>query len=73
MSACNHADTYLLPDPWPSGDPIEVCNCCGMSRAYFGYGVSPWLRVDLYRSRKETQATVDRILRSVRQPLRRRP
>jgi hypothetical protein len=66
MSACNHADTYLLPKPWPTGDTIEVCNCCGMSRAHWEQGSSPWIQVDLPRRRREIQDTVDRLIKDVR-------
>jgi len=53
--SCLHKSTYELPD-WPRwAMVIEVCNCCGMSRAHWEQGVSDWQQVDLYQARKEME------------------
>lgn len=51
--SCLHQDTYELPEPWPTGESIEVCNCCGMSRAHWEQGESGWVQVDLVAAREE--------------------
>ena len=68
MSDCCHSDIYRLPKPWPTGDIIEVCNCCGRPRAWTGVGLSNWLQIDLYAARREVQQRIDTILKSVRSP-----
>ena len=52
---CEHKSTYELPEPWPTGESIEVCNCCGMSRAHWEQGESPWMDVDLFEARDELE------------------
>lgn len=68
MSTCNHLNTYMLPDPWPTGESIEVCNCCGMSRAHSEWDESPWYQIPLVEARKRLQETVDMVLQSIRRP-----
>lgn len=52
---CCHTDTYELPEPWPTGESIEVCNCCGMSRACWEQGESDWVQVDLVLARRQCE------------------
>lgn len=56
LDACCHNDTYELPELWPTGESIEVCNCCGMSRAHWEQGESSWYQVDLIEARDELES-----------------
>ena len=56
---CCHKNTYMLPDPWPTGEDIEVCNCCGLSRAHWEQGESSWVVVDLVADRKQLQLSLN--------------
>ena len=52
---CCHSDTYFLPELWPTGEDIEVCNCCGLSRSHWEQGESCWVDVDLVKGRRDLE------------------
>ncbi len=54
-NCCAHPDTYLLEEPWPTGEDIEVCKLCGMSRAHWEQGESPWTLIDIDDTRRELE------------------
>ncbi|MCK5132073.1 MAG: hypothetical protein KAR40_07985 [Candidatus Sabulitectum sp.] len=63
---CDHPDTHNLPEPWPTGESIEVCNCCGMSRAHHEWHQSPWIEVDLYESRDRMELMMQAVMDTAR-------
>ncbi len=64
MSCC-HSDTYELPAPWPTGESIEVCNCCGMSRAHCEWDETLWHHVDIFEARAQLDRLVKNAVRRV--------
>lgn len=56
---CNHGNTRFAPEPWPTGEAIEICKNCGMSRSHWEQGVSDWLMVDIENARVELQKAID--------------
>lgn len=43
--ACEHKDTSFHDNPWPTGEVIEECGHCGMSRLHCEMGASGWTMV----------------------------
>lgn len=43
---CQHKHTHFDPAGWPTGEDLEVCDDCGMSRTHWEQGESPWTMVD---------------------------
>jgi len=43
---CEHKDTRFDPKGWPTGEDLEICNVCGMSRTHWEQGESSWEMVD---------------------------
>lgn len=53
---CEHEATHFLEEEWPTGEAIEVCDLCGMSRAHSEDAglISGWVVVeDLEADRRE--------------------
>ena len=58
-NCCEHdGSTHCLDKPWPTGEAIEVCELCGMSRAHWEEGVSEWCEVDLVEGRRELEEAI---------------
>jgi len=57
---CKHTSTFVLTDVnvLTTGEAVEVCNCCGMSRSLWEQGHSQWCDVNLA---KVVPLTTDRI------------
>lgn len=41
--SCKHTRTQLDPLRWPTGEDLEVCQDCGMSRTHWEQGKSGWV------------------------------
>ncbi len=56
---CSHSNTYFSRDGWPTGEAIEVCKDCGLSRSHWEQGESSWQDVDIKVERKEIKKLMD--------------
>lgn len=53
---CKHESTRFDPKAWPTGESLEICNDCGMSRTHWEQGESPWMMVeDIEAARAEIE------------------
>ena len=60
---CLHKNTRYLEEEWPTGETIEVCSDCGMSRAHWEQGESNWIMVEnIPLARKQLQDAIDRMM-----------
>ena len=58
---CEHEATHFLEKPWPTGEGIEVCELCLMSRQHYGedLGTSEWVMVeDLDEARRQLEEAI---------------
>lgn len=40
---CEHTETIVLEEPWPTGVAVEVCTVCAASRTHWEQGESNWM------------------------------
>lgn len=67
MTNCLHEKTYWLKEPWPTGEAVEVCSNCSMSRAHWEWGESDWTMIkDLEVTSKSLQRQIDNIVKKVK-------
>lgn len=60
MRKCRHYGATFDPLGWPTGESLEVCNSCGMTRTHGEQGASDWVWVvDLNAARLEIQKALD--------------
>lgn len=52
---CKHEHTRIDPRPWPTGEDLEICLYCGMSRTHWEQGASEWQMVDVEQVRLELE------------------
>lgn len=51
---CDHKTTYFYDKEWPTGEAIEICSTCDMSRSHWEQGESNWLYIkDIDKAHKE--------------------
>ena len=55
---CNHKNTYFDSKQWPTGEAIEICEDCEMSRAHWEQGTSNWYLIDVENERIKLQESI---------------